>query len=328
MMNSSTRARLAITAVAAFAATATLSACSGDDGSEDGALRVTTLGLCNEIPLYWAQEKGLFKEHGVEVELIKSTGGAAALTALQSGDIDLAFANPFSTMIALDQGLDLKWIATTYETATAEADAANAISVTEESGRTDAASLNGETIAVNEIGGINEIITRQWMALSGGDPDSVEFVALPFNELASAVATDKVAAAQVPKQNVDPKLGLISLGDPYVVVGDGKGLVFAGYVAAGKQADKREDDFSGFQAALIEADEAINDPANTDERFEIAAERCKQEPAVLKTLPENIYEARVDTDALTRMGDILEQQGRMDSAPAVEDFVPDWVATK
>ncbi|WP_235734650.1 ABC transporter substrate-binding protein [Nocardioides alcanivorans] len=328
MMNSPHRLRLAASAVAALVATTTIAACSGDDSGDDGSLRVTTLGLCNEIPLYWAQEKGLFEDHDVEVELVKSTGGAAALTALQSGDIDLAFANPFSTMIALDQGLDLRWIATAYETTTDEAKAANAVVVSEGGGHADAVSLNGETIGVNEIGGINEIITRHWLALGGGDPDSVKFVALPFNELASAVATNKVAAAQIPKQNVDPELGLTSLGDPYVAAGDGGGLVFAGYVSTSKQASKREDDLSGFQAALIEANEAINDEANDDERFAIAAARCKQDPEVLSTLPENIYEARVDVDALSRMGAMLEQQGRLDAAPAASDFVPEWVATK
>lgn len=330
MLNSRSRhrLRLAAPAVAALLATTTLAACSGDDNDNDGALRVTTLGLCNEIPVYWAQEKGLFDEHDVEVELVKSTGGAAALTALQSGDIDLAFANPFSTMIALDQGLDLKWIATAYETTTDEAKSANAVVVSESSGHFDAESLNGATIGVNEIGGINEIITRHWLSLAGGDPDSVKFVALPFNELASAVATDKVAAAQIPKQNVDPELGLASLGDPYIAAGEGGGLVFAGYVSTSKQVDKREDDLSGFQAALIEANEAINDGSFDDERFKIAAERCKNDAEVLKTLPENIYEAKVDVDALARMGAILEGQGRLDSAPPVSDFVPGWVTTK
>ncbi|MBM7517002.1 ABC transporter substrate-binding protein [Nocardioides nitrophenolicus] len=329
--SSSLRRRLSVVAVLGIAGAATLSACgsSDDDGGDagGGTLRVTTLGLCNEV-VYWAQEKGLFADHGVEVELVKSTGGAAALTALQSGDIDLAFANPFSTMLAIDQGLDLKWIATAYETTTNEADAANAMVVAKDGGVAKAADLEGKTIGVNEVGGINQIISSQWMKLNGGDPGTVKFVALPFNELASAVASGKVAAAQVPAQNVDPKLGLVSLGDPYVAVGEGEGLVFAGYVATGKEAKDKEKELTAFQDALIETNAAFNDPANDDERFAIASAQCKQDAAVLETLPENIYEAKVDTDALERMGAILVDQGRLDDPPAPEDFVPSFVETK
>ncbi len=49
---------------------------------------------------------------------------------------------------------------------------------------------------------------------------------------------------------------------------------------------------------------------------------------MLETLPENIYEAKVDTDALERMGAILVDQGRLDDPPAPEDFVPSFVETK
>ncbi|MEV8511547.1 ABC transporter substrate-binding protein [Dactylosporangium sp. NPDC051484] len=307
---------------------------SSSDGNDSGAsggsntVRITTLGLCNEIPVYWAQEKGIFAKNNVKVELVKSTGGAAALTALQSGDIELAFTNPFSTMIAISQGIDLKWIATAYETTNVEDQGTNAVAVAKDSGITDAKSLNGKTIGVNEIGGINQIITTQWMTLKGGDPSTVKFVALPFNELASAVASGKVAAAQVPAQNVDPKLGLHSLGDPYVAVGNGKGLTFAGYVAAAKKATSHEKEFKAFQQSLIEANQQINLPENSDAKFDLEAKNCKQNVDVLKKLHENIYEAKVDTASLQRMGDILKEQARVKDPAKPADFVPSYVVTK
>ncbi|GAA2396903.1 ABC transporter substrate-binding protein [Dactylosporangium salmoneum] len=303
---------------------------SKDSGTGGGnsTVRITTLGLCNEIPVFWAQEKGIFAKNNVTVELVKSTGGAAALTALQSGDIDLAFTNPFSTMIAISQGIDLKWIATAYETTNDEGQGTNAIAVAKDSGITDAKSLNGKTVGVNEIGGINQIITVQWMTMKGGDPSTVKFVALPFNELASAVASGKVAAAQVPAQNVDPNLGLHSLGDPYVAVGNGKPLTFAGYVAVSKKSTSYEKQFKAFQQSLIEADQQINLPENSDAKFAMEAKNCKQDVNVLKKLHENIYEARVDTASLQRMGVILKDQSRVKEPAKPADFVPSYVVTK
>ncbi|WP_456698514.1 ABC transporter substrate-binding protein [Aeromicrobium sp. P5_D10] len=261
---------IALAATLALTA-ATMAACGGSDkdsaAADSGTLRITTLGLCNEIPVFWAEKNGIFKENGLNVELVKSTGGAAALTALQSGDIDLAFTNPFSTMIARSQDIDVQWIATAYETTAVEGEGTNAMAVTEESGITEAKGLNGKTIGVNEIGGINEIITTEWLKINGADVDSVKFVALPFNELASSVSSGKIDAAQIPAQNVDPKLGLKSLEDPYVAVGDGKGLVFAGYVGTSKNVDKKEKSFKAFQDSLIAANEAINSPENADAKF-------------------------------------------------------------
>lgn len=311
---------------------ATMAACGGSDkdsaAADSGTLRITTLGLCNEIPVFWAEKNGIFKENGLNVELVKSTGGAAALTALQSGDIDLAFTNPFSTMIARSQDIDVQWIATAYETTAVEGEGTNAMAVTEESGITEAKGLNGKTIGVNEIGGINEIITTEWLKINGADVDSVKFVALPFNELASSVSSGKIDAAQIPAQNVDPKLGLKSLEDPYVAVGDGKGLVFAGYVGTSKNVDKKEKSFKAFQDSLIAANEAINSPENADAKFALQAERCKQDAAYLKTLNENIYEARVDTEAIGRMGVMLEGQDRLSAPADIDDLVPSYIATK
>lgn len=311
---------------------AALSACGGSDegpaATDSGTLRITTLGLCNEVPVFWAEENGIFEDNGLDVELVKSTGGAAALTALQSGDIDLAFTNPFSTMIARSQGIDVQWIATAYETTAVEGEGTNAMAVTKKSGITDAKGLNGKTIGVNEIGGINEIITTEWLKIGGADVSTVKFVALPFNELAASVSTGKIDAAQIPAQNVDPELGLVSLEDPYVAVGDGEELVFAGYVGTSKNAKGREKSFTAFQTSLIAADEAISSPENADAKFALQAERCKQDAAYLKTLNENLYEARVDTASISRMGEILQGQDRLTAPAEIDDMVPPYVVTK
>lgn len=323
--------RALFTAAALALSACALAACgSGGDtaAADSGTLRITTLGLCNEIPVYWADENGIFDDNDLEVELVKSTGGAAALAALRSGDIDLAFTNPFSTLIARSQDIDLRWIATAYETTSVEGKGTNAMAVTKDSGIAKASDLNGATIGVNEIGGINEIVTTEWLKTNGADAASVKFVALPFNELASSVASGKIDAAQIPAQNVDPELGLVSLADPYVAVGKGKGLVFAGYVGTAQSSLDKEKSFTSFQESLITADEAINKPENAEAKFALEAARCKQDADYLASLNENIYEARVDTEAIGRMAEMLVGQDRLNTSPDIDDLVPSYIATK
>ena len=79
-------------------------------------MRVTSLGLCNEISIFWARDKGIFEANGLEVELIRTQGGSAGLAAIIGGAADAAFTNAFSTIIAYNQGFPISWIATAYNT--------------------------------------------------------------------------------------------------------------------------------------------------------------------------------------------------------------------
>ncbi|TDC62795.1 hypothetical protein E1200_24505 [Actinomadura sp. GC306] len=303
-------------------------AASGGDGDGEGEggvsqLKVTTLSLCNEISVLWAQQKGIFEKNGLKVDLVKAGGGAAGLAAVQGKSADLAFTNPFSTMLAMNSGIDLRWVATAYGTPKKGETPSNAVLVKEGSPIKDGTDLEGKTVAVNELGGINQIIVQQFVTDAGGDPSKVKFVALPFGELASAVASGKVDASQAPEQYSNTP-GVKSLGDPYMEVGKDKWLVFAGYVGTADFVDKNEESMKKFLASLKEANTAINDEANQDEKYKIEAAHCGQDAKKLATDPENPYFADVPMDAMKQMAQILVDQGQTEKLPDVEKLVPEY----
>lgn len=301
------------------------SAADGVDGADGatGQLKVTTLSLCNEISVLWAQKKGIFEKNGLKVELVKAGGGAAGLAAVQGGSADLAFTNPFSTMLAMNSGIDLRWVATAYGTPKKGETPSNAVLVKEDSSIRNGKDLQGKTVAVNELGGINQIIVQQFVTDAGGDPKKVKFVALPFGELASAVASGKVDASQAPEQYSNTP-GVRSLGDPYMQVGKDRWLVFAGYVGTAKFVDENTESMKKFLASLKESNTAINDPANKDEKYKIEAAHCGQDAGKLATDPENPYFADVPMDAMKQMAQILVDQGQTDKLPDVEKLVPEY----
>ncbi|XRQ09598.1 ABC transporter substrate-binding protein [Actinomadura welshii] len=320
--------------IAAGAATVLLTAACGSpgaagdggDGGGDGGtseLKVTTLSLCNEISVLWAQQKGIFEKNGLKVELVKAGGGAAGLAAVQGGSANLAFTNPFSTMLAMKSGIDLRWVATAYGTPKEGETPSNAVLVKEDSPIENGKQLEGKTVAVNELGGINQIIVQQFVTDAGGDPTKVKFVALPFGELASAVASGKVDASQAPEQYSNTP-GVRSLGDPYMKVGKDKWLVFAGYVGTAEFVDDNAESMKKFLASLKEANTAVNDPANQDEKFKIEAAHCGQDAEKLAEDPENPYFADVPMDAMKQMAQILVDQGQTDKLPDVEKLVPEY----
>jgi len=338
-MNNSRRPRGTRVApwLVAAATAVSVTACSpgADDPSEvdpntpagPAALSVTTLGLCNEVVVYWAQEKGVFADHGLEVDLVRVQGGAAGLSALQSGEVDLTFIDPFVTMRAIDQGIDLEWVATAYETPTDPSNAMNSVAVKNGSPFVDAASLEGKKIGVNEIAGINQIVTSEWMRVNGADPSTVEFVALPFPDLAPAVAAGRIDAAQITEANMLPELDLVSLGNPYVAAGGGQPLVFAGYVAASDDAERRPEVFRSFQAALQESIEQIEEPGNEDARLAVESAACKRDVEALKALTSPPYIATVNTAALDRNAELMKREGLLENPPAASSYVPEFVVT-
>ncbi len=63
---------------------------------------------------YFAQQKGLYRAKGLEVELIPVTIGKDPLNDLIAGKIDIVIAQPASLIIAREKGEKIKAIATTF----------------------------------------------------------------------------------------------------------------------------------------------------------------------------------------------------------------------
>ena len=72
------------------------SAPTDDAGSgEIRSVRVAALPIAETGALWAAIEEGIFEDHGIEVEVVPAQGGAQAIPALLSGDIQFAIGQPF-----------------------------------------------------------------------------------------------------------------------------------------------------------------------------------------------------------------------------------------
>ena len=65
----------------------------------------------DHLPLYVAQESGYFKDQDIEVEIISPSETSDALKLAASGQVDLAVSYQPQTLIAADQGMDIRVIA-------------------------------------------------------------------------------------------------------------------------------------------------------------------------------------------------------------------------
>lgn len=290
------------------------------DEPEDRSLRITTLGLCNEINTFWALDRGVFERHGLDVELIPSTGGSAGLAAVTGGSADLSFTNALSALLAYNEGFPINYVASLYEVPQPPEPEVNTLIVKADSDIEGPDDLVGRRIGVNELGGINQLVTQNYLRVNDVDPTQVNFVALPFPELAPAVVGGRLDAAQVPV-SLARSAGedVRNIADPFR---EGPGnLVFAGYLATDEFLEENEATVQAFHEALLEAkDEFVEDP----DRFEVMEEHCEVPAEDLADLPEAAYAVEVDFELMGQTADILVEEEQISEVPNLEEFVPEW----
>lgn len=195
------------------------SAPTEDAGSgELRPVRVAALPIAETGALWAAMEEGIFEDHGIEVEVVPAQGGAQAIPALLSGDIQFAIGQPFGPFRADLQNLGVVIIGD-YADSLEDGKDVNAVVSLADSGITDPAGLAGKRVAVNSLGAAGDVTIMKAVEDAGGDPTTIEFVEVAFPDAQAQLEAGNIDAAWVP--------------DPFMsnVVNDGGNIVVHPYQA-------------------------------------------------------------------------------------------------
>lgn len=155
-------------------------------------MRSITIGIPPAVTdgsIYLAQEKGIFAKHHLKVSLKILNGGAATVPALESGAIDMAQSNVLSVIQGAGSGIDEPCFAGAFNQGKIQGLVAG-----KSSGVTKSAQLAGKTVAVNALGGVNQLIADVYLKGNGVDPSSVHYVALGFPDMSAALRSGSVNA--------------------------------------------------------------------------------------------------------------------------------------
>lgn len=195
------------------------SAPTEDAGSgELRPVRVAALPIAETGALWAAMEEGIFEDHSIEVEVVPAQGGAQAIPALLSGDIQFAIGQPFGPFRADLQNLGVVIIGD-YADSLEDGKDVNAVVSLADSGITDPADLAGKRVAVNSLGAAGDVTIMKAVEDAGGDPTTIEFVEVAFPDAQAQLEAGNIDAAWVP--------------DPFMsnVVNDGGNIVVHPYQA-------------------------------------------------------------------------------------------------
>lgn len=207
---------------------------------------------------YLAMQEGLFEERGLTVTpQVAPGGGAGLITSLIAGDLQFAYSNYVSVVQAAAQGLPLRVVREN------DRPGVQGLYSLPDSGITSPDDLEGKRIAINALGNIMELTTREALEEAGVDSDSVQFFELPPPDFLPALASGNADAAWL----VEP---FVTIGtntqDVQLVLdvfaGPTEELPVAGWVASAQFAAENPDTVAAFEAAMDEAIERIaEDPS-------------------------------------------------------------------
>lgn len=261
---------------------------TGDGGSDSAELttvRVAALPIAETGALWAAMEEGIFEEYGLEIDVVPAQGGANAIPALLSGDIQFAIGQPFGPIRADLQDLGVV-IVGNYANSLAEGTDVNAVVALGDSGITRPADLAGKKVSVNTLGAAGDLTIRKAVQDDGGDPSTIEFVEVAFPDVPAQLEAGTMDAAWAP----DPFRAMIVGGGGVEVVAPYQATIPGLTVLTSITTQALIDDDPDLVAAYSEAmAEALEWAAGNEEavRAAIATNlEIPEEAAAGITLPE------------------------------------------
>lgn len=309
--NPSTSGRRTI-ACAATALVMAATACSGsgDDSAEAGTTdEVTTLivgitPIVDHASVFIATEEGFFEEEGLNVSAQPVQGGAAAVPAMVSDDLQAAFASYPSFFLAESQYIGVTIVAEgvrgTEETA--------GIYVTDDSPIEGPADLEGTTIAVNTLNNIGDVSITASLEEEGLDTAGIEFVEYPFPDMMPALEQGAVDAVWLvePFRSGAENSGARKVHSSYTGVAEG--IPVSGIGMSDEFVEANPTTVEGFARAVERANALLaQDPSIAAEIVQTYSETTEEQAEAME-LP--VWtEGSVDVDELARWNDLLLTTG-------------------
>ncbi len=298
--------------------------CSGGSAPEQGADGLTKVRIAETAGaplnfLTYGDEQGFFKDNGIDLEITSSSGGATVIPQLVSDDLDIAGSNIVSGIIAIGQGLPVQMVAAGTSTAEDPAQDFSALMVAEGSPAASIADLAGQRIAVNSLRNINDIVLGNELEQAGLSYDAVQFVEIPFPEMAASVQRGDVAAAMViePFITVAEGEGLRIIGRPYTDLRPG--LQIGTYLMNKQLVASQPELVQSFQRAVkATADSIAAEPA----AFRAALPRIsKTDAALAERVRINLWRGATDRPSVELVMGLMVDYGLLDAPVDLNEAV-------
>ncbi|NKX55688.1 ABC transporter substrate-binding protein [Arthrobacter mobilis] len=324
----------ALTALAAAASVLALSACgggspSGPDPAATGTagnggdltrISVGVIPIVDTAPIWLGEEKGFFKEEGLDLDIQTASGGAAIVPGVVSGSFDFAFSNLISVMVARDKGLDLKFVANGASSTGDTGKDIGAVVVPADSDIRSAKDLAGKRVSVNNLANIGDTTISSVVEEDGGDPEAVDFVEVAFPDAPAALENKQVDAAWILEPFLSAALEDGARVISYNFADFDPELDIAGYFTSGDTVANDPGLVEKFTRAMNKSLEYAQE--NPQEVRDIVGTYTQIDEATRNKMTLPRYRVEFNEDAAGKLGEAAAKYGTVSKSPNLQELLP------
>lgn len=296
----------ALVLAAAAGCSSSKSDASSKGGLEKTTIKVSTLPVVNDAPLYIALKQKLFEKEGLKVQAVPVAASAQAIPGLANGSIDVVFGNDSTFFQANDKGaLKLKIVA---ESTTLTSKHMGVLVMPDSPIKT-VADLAGKSVAVHILHNIQQITLSAILKANNTDVSKVQYREIHFPDMGAALQKHEVDAIHV----VEPWVSTYqkSLGARLVVDGGTEPVTqmpLDGYFATAAWAAKYPKTAAAFQRAVEKAYAIAADRKQVED---VLPTYMKTDPATAKIITLPGYSTSLNAVRLQRLADLMLDEGEL-----------------
>jgi NitT/TauT family transport system substrate-binding protein len=296
---------------------------TGAEGGEGGGTQQVTAGvipIVDVAPIYLGVQQGFFEECGLEVSLESGQGGAAIVPGVVSGEFAFGFSNVTSLLLAADQGLPLQVVVNGVASTGEQGNDYGAVVALPDSGIQGPADLAGKRVAVNTLNNIGTTTVNESVRQAGGGPSTVQYVELPFPDMAAALQQGNVDAIWV----VEPFVTAATAAGAQIVasnfVDTADDLTVAAYFTGRQYAAENPEAVECFAQGMEQALSYAQD--NPDAVRDVLSMYTQIPPEVAETMVLPQFPTEINEDSVQTLADLAVQDGLIDEVPDLDALLP------
>lgn len=289
----------------------------GGGEPEISDLTVGTLPIVDVAPVHIAIEEGLFEQEGLAVTPEVMQGGAAAIPALQGGDLDIAFGAWPSFLIANQQGIELRAVA---DGVAAVEGFTEFLALPDSGLEGNPAGMAAQTVALNTLGNLGELALRSTLEAAGLAYSDVTVVEIPFPDMGAALdggSVDVIWAVEPGVTGNKANLDAVTVIDSYV--DEMESFPVAGYFVTGEFAEQNPNTVAAFVRAIEAAAQMANDDPQVV--IDVVQTYTTLPPELTEQLTYPEYRGELDPAILQRVYDYMLQFEMIEEGLDVQTLV-------
>lgn len=269
-----------------------LSACAPKPAAPVASLKIAVLPIIDTLPMYVAQQEGLFAKQGVNVEFVPVASAPERDQLLAAGGADGTINETLAVMLFNKEKVQMQVVR--YALRPTEGHGHFFILASAKSGINSVDQLKGVEIGVSQ-GTVIEYVTDRLLQADGLTNDEIKTVAVPkIPDRMALLASGELKAGVMP----DPLASLVVSQGGVVVTDDSKYPQYGFSVISFRKAviDSNPQAVKGFLAALEEATKMLNaDPAKY--KNVLSEQKLVPQPLMASYQPPVFPTAGVPTEA-------------------------------